>query len=288
MRREVGTPTGHARSCMANFLVRALVFRALLFGVDEVTVAGWTVVEIGARRNASCCGMVRRSRVRGERMCNLYSQTKGVQALRDIAKVARDSVGNLAAQSGIYPDHAAPIVRTGRDGARELVMARWGMPSPAFAVEGKGRDPGITNIRNTCSRHWRPWLGPGHRCLIPFTAFAEPGRSADGRHEPVWFALQGDQPLAWFAGIWTSWSGVRKVKEGPITSDLFGFLTTGPNDVVRAIHPKAMPVVLSTEAERDAWLRAPWAEAAGLQRPLPDGVLEIVGRGGREDGVAEG
>ena len=118
-------------------------------------------------------------------MCNLYSQTKGVQALRDIAKVVRDSVGNLAPQPGIYPDHAAPIVRTGPDGARELAMARWGLPSPRVALAGKNRDPGVTNVRNTGSAHWRRWLGPGHRCLVPFTAFSEPGRGSDGRFEPV-------------------------------------------------------------------------------------------------------
>jgi hypothetical protein len=28
-------------------------------------------------------------------------------------------------------------------------MASWGMPSPAFALQGKKSDPGVTNIRNT-------------------------------------------------------------------------------------------------------------------------------------------
>jgi hypothetical protein len=38
---------------------------------------------------------------------------------------------------------------------------------------------------------------------------------------------------------------VRKVKEGETTNQLFAFLTTAPNAEVRAIHPKAMPVVLT-------------------------------------------
>jgi hypothetical protein len=29
---------------------------------------------------------------------------------------------------------------------------------------------------------------------------------------------------------------------------------------------------------------APWAEAAALQRPLPEGLLEIAAQGGRQDG----
>lgn len=219
-------------------------------------------------------------------MCNLYSLTKGQQAIRDLVSVWKDSTGNLPPLPGIFPNYPAPIV-TNTPGGREMRMAKWGMPSPAFALKGKKTDPGVTNVRNVKSPHWRRWLGVEARCLVPFTSFSENEVLPDGSRPPVWFALGADRPLACFAGIWVPhWTSVRKVKDGETTDDLFAFLTTAPNAEVGAIHPKAMPVILTTEAERDHWMAAPWPEAQALQRPLPDGALEIVARGEKRDGEA--
>jgi hypothetical protein len=104
-------------------------------------------------------------------MCNLYSITKGPQAIREFARAMRDKTGNLPPIPGVFPDYFAPVVRNESDAARELTMARWGMPSPQFAIDGRKTDPGVTNIRNVASLHWRRWLGVESRCVVPFTSF---------------------------------------------------------------------------------------------------------------------
>jgi putative SOS response-associated peptidase YedK len=143
-------------------------------------------------------------------------------------------------------------------------------------------DGGTTNVRNTSSSHWKRWLGVESRCLVPFTSFSEFNRDAGG---DIWFAFGEDRPRAFFAGIWTAqWESVRKIKTGMETIDLFAFLTTDPNVEVGAVHPKAMPAILTTPEECETWMTAPWEQSRALQRPLPDGSLEIVERGVKQDG----
>lgn len=219
-------------------------------------------------------------------MCNLYAHTKAQQAMRDLANSlglgpVRDDLGNLPPQPAIYPDGEAPIIGLSHSSDAPgpiLKYARWGMPSPAFALAGKRVDRGITNIRNTTSPHWRRWLGPSHRCLVPFTAFAEHVKGDHG-FAPMWFApaTEPEHPPT-FAGLAARWTGVRKKAEGEVTLTLFAFLTCEPNADIAPHHPKAMPVILTTPEEQRAWLTAEWGEAAVLQRPLADGALAIRSR----------
>jgi putative SOS response-associated peptidase YedK len=118
---------------------------------------------------------------------------------------------------------------------------------------------------------------------VPFTSFSEYETGPDGKKIPVWFALGEDRPLAAFAGIRTSWTSVRKAKEGEVNCDLYAFLTTEANAEVAPIHPKAMPVILTSEDEVEVWLNAPAPVALELQRPLVEGKLKIVARGERQD-----
>lgn len=239
-------------------------------------------------------------------MCNLYSHTRNVEAMRKL--FARfDVAAQVVPQPGIFPDYTAPVIRNPVGGGEpELAMARWGMPAQHFVLEkaakeraaklekkGKPVDlaelikmepnAGNTNIRQT--QYWTRWLGVESRCLVPFTSFSEFNKEAGG---DIWFAFGEERPTAFFAGIWAhQWTSVRKVSTGLETLDLYGFLTTDANAEVKAVHPKAMPVILATPEECEMWMTAPWEQAFALQRPLPDGSLEIVARGRKFDGEVE-
>jgi putative SOS response-associated peptidase YedK len=57
---------------------------------------------------------------------------------------------------------------------------RWGMPPPP-----RGANFPVTNIRNTSSPHWRAWLKPENRCLVPANSFAE--YAPEPNRETNWF-----------------------------------------------------------------------------------------------------
>lgn len=178
----------------------------------------------------------------------------------------------------IFPDRMAPILRL-HDGAPTWETARWGFPPPPHV---SGAAP-VTNTRNLTSAYWRPFLGPHHRCLVPFERFAEyePAREDGGRRREVWFRVTDGRPAA-FAGVWCDWQGRRGTKKEPVDGRhlLFSFLTCAPGDLVRPYHPKAQPVVLIGRQAMEHWLTAPAAEVPEVAQAVEDGEIELVGEEG--------
>jgi hypothetical protein len=92
---------------------------------------------------------------------------------------------------------------------------------------------------------------------------------------PTWFAFSEDRPLAFFAGLWTPWTGVRGTKANPIEDEhtLFGFLTTEANDVVGAIQSDARdPDEPGGNSDLDgrASRGSTQASATSTRRPIDD------------------
>jgi len=64
-------------------------------------------------------------------MCHAYSITTNVEAIRQMVQTifrfeVAAKIGNLAPQTGVYPDMLAPTIRN-QPGFRELIKVRWGM-----------------------------------------------------------------------------------------------------------------------------------------------------------------
>src|ERR1044071_6726228 len=113
-------------------------------------------------------------------MCNLYSITTNQEAIRQLFRVINQYLGNLPPMPGVFPDYPAPVVRNSGT-ERELALMRWGMPPPP-----RTGGPPVTNIRNMSSPHWRGWLKPENRCLVPaqlrrVRARDEPGNQEERR-----------------------------------------------------------------------------------------------------------
>ena len=79
-------------------------------------------------------------------MCNSYAMRHAREEARALAKALRDLNNNQPPMPGIFPDYSAPVIRNSAEG-RVMANARWSLPSPAFALEGKKADSGVTNGR---------------------------------------------------------------------------------------------------------------------------------------------
>lgn len=126
--------------------------------------------------------------------------TIGLQAIREIADAMRDLTGNLPPLQGISRLFCSHHRHRKRRRTQTL------------ALKGRNSDPGITNVRNVTSPRWGRWLSVQNRCLACSQASLKTKLLPVGSRPPVWFALDASRSLAFFAGIWTRWTSVRKAR----------------------------------------------------------------------------
>ena len=77
-------------------------------------------------------------------MCNLYSMTRNVEAIRQLFRIGHNRACAVESLPAIFPGHTAPVVRPTADGERELLPMGWGFVLPQ---QGKATRR-VTNARD--------------------------------------------------------------------------------------------------------------------------------------------
>lgn len=189
-------------------------------------------------------------------MCNLYTNKTTVQEMADLFKAQAPHGFN--APVDVYPGYPGLVVRE-QDGARTIDQMTWGFPVRLKGMKPTSKPKAVNNARDDklLTPFWKHWFTtPAHRCLIPFTAFAE-AEGPKGKMTRTWISVV-DQPTAAWAGLWRptdEWGDAYTGVMVDATEELFD------------IHDR-MPVILHPD-EHEAWLRAPAVEAMALVRKYP-------------------
>lgn len=201
-------------------------------------------------------------------MCSRYSLTSPAEAVRAYFKVG--GADEFPPRYNIASTQPVPIVRTGFDGKRELVLVRWGLipswvkdPREFTTLINARSDSVLTKPSFRSAMKYR-------RCLVPANGFYEwTGPKGDKR--PYLARPRDGGPMA-FAGLWEHWQGADGSE-----LETMAILTTAANRTLETVHDR-MPVILSPDAF-DGWLdvRAMTdVEAARLLVPAASNLLEVV------------
>jgi putative SOS response-associated peptidase YedK len=199
-------------------------------------------------------------------MCGRYVLTASADALAEHFAVAVPAT--ITPRYNIAPTQIVPVVRLARDGARELVLLRWGLV-PFWA-----KDPSIGQ-RQINARAESLSTKPAYReafrrrrCLVPVNGFYEwqPG----ARRKQPYLCRLATRGLFALAGLWESW----RAPEGEILQT-FAIVTAEANELLRPLHDR-MPVAVPVDGYA-AWLDGSEAEALLARPAAVPLVIEPVG-----------
>jgi putative SOS response-associated peptidase YedK len=199
-------------------------------------------------------------------MCSLYHLDSPASQLA--ALFSADAGADPWNGGYVAPGKPAPVILRANSGERYIAPRIWGVPPPnSFTIANQNQPfRPVTNVRNLESPFWIGTLRHTEfRCLVPATQFQEWSDKPSpltGKKTQHWFSIPAE-PVFAFAGIW---------RDSEVAS--FAFLTTEPNAIVGAVHPKAMPVILHPE-DHEAWLSADWNVAKGLVESYPSQFMAM-------------
>ena len=192
-------------------------------------------------------------------MCGRFLLTAPVDALRQLFGVTESP--NFPARYNIAPTQDSAVVRLTPEGARELVLMRFGLV-PSWAKD-LAIGASLINARSD-GVATKPSFRAAYRqrrCLVPADGFYEwkPG-PAKGPKQP-WLIARADRATFAFAGLWERWQGESQ------TVHSFSIITTDANKALEPIHHR-MPVILDPK-DYAAWLDPRNERAQALLQAIP-------------------
>lgn len=187
-------------------------------------------------------------------MCGRFSFSTPEEAARRIFKYTGPPL-NLRPRYNVCPTDDVAAVRRSREGARELVMMRWGL-IPYWATDKKVGYKAINAVESVATAPVFHAAFKQRRCLVLADGFYEWKKIGGGEKQPYRITLNGGEPFA-FAGLWESWKG----PEARIVSCTI--ITGPPNELLSELHDR-MPVILDPD-NYDMWL----AGKAGAELLVP-------------------
>lgn len=154
---------------------------------------------------------------------------------------------NFYARRNIKPTQKAFIVARHPDNTLKTVAANWWCQwDGAFKFESKYPTFNAKVETMDDKKLWPQLLRKGKRCILPINWFYEWPKKGKGI-PPVRIGLASRKPFT-LPGLWSTWYDNGEMKYS------FTVFTLEPNDFMRPIHPKAMPVILDDVDEQKLWL----------------------------------
>ncbi|MCC6305180.1 MAG: SOS response-associated peptidase [Rhodobacteraceae bacterium] len=190
-------------------------------------------------------------------MCGRFVITHPAAALAALFEAVPANDLPAVPRYNVCPTQRVAAV-TAADGARRLVVLRWGFLPAWYKAPGDG--PLLVNARaeTVAARPAFRTAARERRCLIPADGFYEWQKAAGGERLP-WFVTRRDGAPMAFGGLWQAWEGAGERLLA------CAIVTTPANAALAPVHDR-MPLILEP-ADWPLWLGEAGHGAARLMRP---------------------